>query len=372
MSQQIRILHMIALLEMGGTQSMIMNLYREIDRNKIQFDFIVDYPDKCTEMRKEIESLGGKIYSFPRFKGRNIQEVRRTWNRFFLEHLEYKVLHTHARSYASVYLPIAKKHGLVTVAHSHSTSNGKGIGAKIVDIMQLPIRHQADHLFACSKEAGDWLFGKRADYTILTNAINAEKFAFDQNRREIIRNELGLGDEIVIGNVGRLTEAKNQKFLLNVFHEFRKTNTKSKLLIIGSGDLEAELKSEADTLGISEDTIFLNAKNNIYDYYQAMDCFVFPSRWEGLGIAVIEAEAAGLPCLVSTAVPKGVDIGAGLVRFQSLDSDAEKWAECIQTLSRRECTTEYIINSGYDIRDNARKISDFYLKVYHDASRCSQ
>ena len=144
MNSPIRVLHMIAILEMGGSQSMVMNLYRAIDRKKVQFDFIVDHPDRDVELRKEIEALGGKIYMMPTFKGKNILEIKRTWNTFFNDHPEYKILHTHSRSYASVYLPIAKKHGLKTIAHSHSTSNGKGVGAFIKDLMQLPVRHQAD------------------------------------------------------------------------------------------------------------------------------------------------------------------------------------------------------------------------------------
>ena len=160
----IRVLQMIGTLGIGGSQSFVMNLYRNIDRNNIQFDFIVDHPNLDYYVN-EIESLGGKVYYFPTFTGSNIVQVIKVWNQFFKEHPEYKIMHSHVRSYASIYIPIAKKYGLKTIIHSHSLSNGSGIKAMIKNILQLPLRYEADYFFSCSLEAGKWLFGKKVCMT---------------------------------------------------------------------------------------------------------------------------------------------------------------------------------------------------------------
>lgn len=365
----IRILHMIAVLEMGGTQSMIMNLYRVIDRSKVQFDFIIDHPDKDNELRDEIESLGGRIYSFPTFNGKNIHEEKRTWDEFLTEHKEYKVLHTHSRSYASIYLPIAKKHGLITIAHSHSTSNGKGVAAIIKDFMQFPIRYQADYMFACSKEAGEWLFGKKIvkseKFKVIPNAIDSKLFAYSPEKRKKIRKELGITSSYVIGHVGRISKPKNHHFLLKCFKEIQRNNQNTVLLLVGDGELSDEIKNEASQLGIQDRVVFLGSRTNTYDYYQAMDCFVFPSLWEGLGIAVVEAQASGLPCIVSDTVPRSVDIGAGLVEFLSLSVPLSFWMELInENYTERKDTTELVVRAGYDIKENAERMQKFYEDIW--------
>ena len=209
----IRILHMIGSLDIGGSQAMVMNLYRNIEREKIQFDFIVDSPNEQYFV-DEIKQLGGKIYSMPKFKGTNLFEMKTKWDRFFIEHPEYKILHSHVRSYASIYLPIAKKHGLKTIIHSHSTSNGKGFSALVKAVMQYPLRYQADYFFGCSKEAGVWLFGSKVAnsdrFYILKNGIDINRFLFNKNKRKKIREQLKVSDStLVIGHVGRFNKAKN-------------------------------------------------------------------------------------------------------------------------------------------------------------------
>ena len=363
----VRVLHMIAVLEMGGSQSMVMNIYRAIDRNKLQFDFIVDHPDRSSELRKEIESLGGRVYSFPTFKGTNIAQIRKAWDRFFTDHAEYKILHTHSRSYASVYLPIAKKHGLVTISHAHNTSNGKGMVAFIKNAMQYPIRYQADYMFACSEEAGRWLFGEKAVHSdrfkVIPNAIDAERFKYNPEVRHRIRKELGIGYEFVVGHVGRLSPQKNHDFLLRCFAEFAAKSPDSRLLLVGDGELRPHLEERAKELGIADKVLFLGARTNTYEYYQAMDCFVFPSLYEGLGIAVVEAQAAGLPCVVSGTLPKRVDIGAGLVQFCSLNHLPGEWADIILMVKRndRKAQVETMITSDYDIKVCACNLQAFYL-----------
>ncbi len=186
----LRVLHMIGSLEIGGSQSLIMNIYRKIDRDEIQFDFIVDHPERDF-FKKEIESLGGQIYYFPNYKGWNIKEIRQVWERFFDEHPGYTIFHSHVRSYASLYIPIAKKYGLKTIIHSHNTANGRGIRSIAKMLLQYPLRYQADYYMACSARAGEWLFGKKVvssnNFFILINGIDTQKFSYSEEFRDLVR-----------------------------------------------------------------------------------------------------------------------------------------------------------------------------------------
>ena len=368
-NEPIRILHMIASLNVGGSQAMVLNLYRGINQEKIQFDFIIDHPNEL-ELKEDIEKLGGKIFILPTFTGYNLIETKQAWSSFFANHSEYRVLHTHSRSYASIYLPIAKKHGIITIVHSHSTSNGKGIKGAIKDIMQYPIRYQADYKFACSIEAGKWLFGGKAvssgEVIVLPNAIDAKKYEFNQSVRDIIRDKLGIQDSLVVGHVGRFMPPKNHHFLIQCFCELEKRKKNCKLLLVGDGELMDDIKKEVKKLGILDKVIFLGEKRNVEEIYQAMDIFVFPSLWEGLGMALIEAQASGLPCIASDNVPVYSDLGVGLIKFRSLSEPLSNWISLILGCSKikRTNTSKYVVNSGYDIEKNAKYLEHFYQNIF--------
>lgn len=297
----VRIVHYIGLLEFGGSQSFVMEIYRKIDRTKIQFDFVV-FPNQKKDFYNEIIELGGRVFESPQYNGRNHFKFIKWWNEFFLQHTEYKILHCHVRSVAALCIAMAHKRGCYTIAHSHSTSNGSGFLAVIKDIMQYPVRYQADYLFACSQMAGEWMFGKQVfgkNYEIISNAIDAERFDFDESIRRNVRNELGLRDKFVIGHVGRITKPKNHIFLIDLLTEIRKNRSDIVLLLVGDGELRTYIEAYANEKNVIDNIIFLGSKNNTQDYYQAMDVFVFPSLWEGLGIVAIEAQASGLHCVVS-------------------------------------------------------------------------
>lgn len=196
----IRILHNLGSLEIGGSQMLVVNLLRHIDRSEIQFDFVIDHNHDMT-LLPIIQELGAKIYYLPTFRGYNIIQVITAWNKLFQQHPEYKVLHSHVRSYASIYIPIAKKYGLKTIIHSHSISNGRGVKAAIKNILQLPLRYQADYFMACSMAAGEWLFGNRVTksqkFILLRNAIDLKLYRFDLQTRVRIRRDLGIMSERV-------------------------------------------------------------------------------------------------------------------------------------------------------------------------------
>lgn len=365
MDSPIRILHVLGGLDAGGAETFVMNLYRAIDRKKVQFDFIKHVSEEGI-YENEIHSMGGIVFKCPQYKGKNHFEYCKWWNSFFVEHPEYHLIHGHVRSTASIYLHIANKYNLISIAHSHSTSNGNGISSIIKGVMQLPIRYIADYLFACSDEAGKWLFGKKSikmpNYELIPNGIDLNKFAFDKDKRNRIREELNISkDTIVIGHVGRMTIPKNHKFLINLFKEYSYYNPNSKLLLVGDGELYSDIKDKCDSLGISDSTVFVGSKLNTEDYYNAMDAFVFPSLWEGLGIVVIEAQSNGLSCFVSDAIPKEA-ILSNDVKIYSLDSMNE-WLDDLKKLKICERRAVQIDEmKKYDIKNISKHLQTFYLE----------
>lgn len=363
----IRVLQVLGGLNRGGAETMVMNLYRNIDRNKIQFDFIKHTESKCA-YDDEIKELGGRIYSIPKYKVYNHFQYKKAWNNFLKKHPEYKIIHGHVRSTATIYLKIAKKYGLYAIAHSHSTSSGKGIKAIIKSILQFRIRYIADYCMGCSKEANEWLYGKKvansSRCTVLNNGIDIEKFAFNDEIRNDIRRKFNLkNEEVLIGHVGRFSSVKNQDFLVDIFWEYyNNINKKAKLILIGDGELREKIKQKVKKFNLEKQVIFQEAVKNVQDYYNAMDIFIFPSLYEGLGIVLIEAQASGLNCLVSDKVPQNVAI-TDRIEFISLNKPANYWSKKI-IVNAEKRTEKYksIINTKYDIKNCVKKIEKIYLE----------
>lgn len=358
----IRVLHVLGGLDRGGAETMVMNLYRAIDRTKIQFDFVI-HTSSHQAYYPEIVEMGGKIYSFPAFNGINFVELQKMWNQFFVEHPEYKILHSHVRSYASLYIPIAKKYGVKTIIHSHSTSNGRGIASIVKRIMQYPLRHQANYLMACSNEAGRWLYGDKAclkdNYIFLPNAIDTEKYRYSEDAANKYREQFGLAGKFVIGHVGRFHEAKNHMFLLEVFAEVAKRKTDAMLLLVGDGDLRSSIEAKIKELQIEERVILTGSRGDVAEIMSAMDVFVFPSLYEGLPVTVVEAQAAGLHCLISSCITEDVDISELVERLPITNTAV--WVERMVHLNaERVDVTQEIREAGFDIRDSVRKITEFY------------
>lgn len=362
----IRILHMIGSLDIGGSQAMVINLYKAVDRSKIQFDFVMDHPS-ANSLVPIVKELGAKIYTMPTFKGGNIKEIRTAWSTFFIEHPEYKVLHSHVRSYASIYIPIAKKYGVKTIVHSHSTSNGSGFSAVAKMILQYPLRFQADYFFGCSREAGEWLFGKKVvksnRYHMLQNAIDTNLYIQNVKIREKYRRNLGIEGKRVFLHVGRLHPSKNHNFLLNVFAEVLKKQSDSILLIAGDGELRTEIEEKIKELHLDNSVIMLGSRNDIPNLLQASDCFLFPSKWEGLPVTVVEAQAAGVPCLISDHVTKDVGISE-LVIYLPIDDGIEVWVNKIQRLDyQKKDVIADIKRAGFDVKTTAKLMENFYRGI---------
>lgn len=341
---------------------MVLNLYRHIDRDRIQFDIVIDRPEDL-QLAAEFEKLGSKIYVMPSFNGYNFLEIRRCWRKFFDEHSEYEVMHSHVRSYAMLFLPIAKRFGIKTIIHSHSTLNGQGFSALVKRIMQFPLRYQADYLLACSNEAGRWLYGVKAcnkpNYKFIPNAIDIQQYHFSEEARQAYRAELGVQDRFVIGHVGRFHEAKNHMFLLEVFAEVLKRRSDAMLVLVGDGDLRSAIEHRIDELQIADHVILTGSRGDVAQLMSAMDVFAFPSIWEGLPVTVVEAQASGLHCLISDRITNDVDTSELVERLPITNTAV--WVERMVHLdTERVDVTQKIREAGFDVRDSARRMMDFY------------
>ena len=363
MGEPIRVLQIVTYMGRGGLETMLMNYYRHIDRSKVQFDFLV-HRDFEGDYDREILSLGGKIYYMPRLIPWS-HRYRQKLCAFFGAHPEYQIIHVHQDCLSSVALQCAKKCGVpVRIAHSHSSSAIKNIKYPIKQYYMKKIPKYAADLFACGKRAGDWMFSGHV-YQVIPNAIDAGRFAFDLSRRKEMRDALGLRDEqLVIGNVSRFSEQKNHLFLIDVFEAIQKKAPNAVLLLVGDGERRAQIEAYIAEKNLQDHVILTGVQSNVWDYYQAMDVFVFPSYYEGLGIAVVEAQASGLPCCVSTAIPDEAVL-TELVERRSLHEGAKSWAMWILGCCKkqRENTTEKICAAGYDIAQTAVWLENFYQNV---------
>ena len=368
MNEPLRILQVFAEMNRGGAETMIMNLYRNIDREKIQFDFIVHTQEKCA-FDDEIEQLGGRIYKVPKYVGTNHLSYKNAWKNFFMSHSDYKIIHGHVRSTASVYLKIAKKYNLTAIAHSHSISSGSGIKAVIKNLLQYPIRHISDYFIACSESAGRWLFGDKIvasnKFKILNNAIDVEEFTFNNQIREAIRYDYGIEDKLVIGHVGRFHSAKNHEFLIDIFKSVHNKVNNSVLLLIGDGALKESIQMKVRKEKLENSVIFAGVRSDVPDIFQGMDIFVMPSLFEGLPVTLIEAQASGLKIFASDVITNEVAITDN-IEFLSLNRSAEVWAERIMEYRdgyERKDTSQEIVAAGYDVNNNAQELEQFYLSI---------
>ncbi len=354
---------------MGGSQMFVLNLYNHIDRSRIQFDFVVR-EGKNYFLEDKVQELGGKIYKLPALRFTNYLTYVSTWKKFFKEHPEYKVIHGHVRSTAAIYLKIAKSFERKTISHSHNTHNTQGLSSLVKAILQFPIRFTADYFFACSLAAGKWLFGKKitkqSNFFVIPNAIDTAKFAYNPAVRQEMRRKLNLENNFVVGHVGRLNVQKNHSFLLEIFAEIYKQNSTARLLLVGDGPLKQDLIKQAKQLHIAPAVLFCGNQAP-EDYYQAMDVFVFPSIYEGLGIVLIEGQTSGLPCVISANLPKEADLDCGLITRVSLEQPSDVWSRIVLSQmgkKPRKSQQAKVTGKGYDISTTTQWLQDFYLEKY--------
>ena len=374
MGQPVRILHILGNTQLGGAESRIMDLYRHMDRSVVQFDFVVHSKEEGY-FNEEIRKLGGRIFRVPRFHVLNYFSYCRAWKKLLQEHRdadgrsEFHMIQGHMTSTAAIYLPIARKCGIeTTIAHARSAGVDKGLKGILTRFLRRNLSKKADYLFTCSELAGISVFGKKAveqgRTRFLPNAIDCQKFAPDPLVREKIRRELGIENCYVIGHVGRFHYAKNHEYLLRVFAELVKRKTRDYvLLLLGEGSGMEDIRILSRELGIGDKVYFLGNKSNVNDYYQAMDYFVYPSRFEGMPGTIVEAQTAGLRCLMSDTICKEV-IATELVTTRSIREDPGLWADEIEQhlQYQRSSRVDEMKELGFDVHGQAVLMTDFYTK----------
>ena len=360
----IKILHVIAGMGSGGAEAMIMNWYRNIDRASVQFDFLL----RSTENMyiDEIEKLGGKVYytaEYPRHYFKNKKETIR----FFKQHAsEYAAIHVHCNAllYVNIF-NIAKKYGIKTnIIHSHSIKTKNRVFEIIHKLNKKRMHKMANVFYACSQEAGQWAFHKGIEYQIIKNGINVERFKYNAEAREKLRAELGIEGKCVLGHVGRFLDVKNHMFLLDVFEKIRKKRNDARLILVGTGPLEEKIKEETERRGLVEQVRFLGVRKDVENIYSAIDIFALPSKYEGLGIVLIEAQASGLPCVASDCIPKECKILDSLQFLPITDSEA--WSNYILKIVVPDNRLKYcddVVNAGFDVKESVKKIQDFYCTL---------
>lgn len=374
MGQPVRILHILGNTQLGGAESRIMDLYRHMDRSVVQFDFVVHSKEEGY-FNEEIRKLGGRIFRVPRFRVLNYFSYCRAWKKLLQEHRdadgrsEFHMIQGHMTSTAAIYLPIARKCGIeTTIAHARSAGVDKGLKGILTRFLRRNLSKKADYLFTCSELAGISVFGKKVveqgRTRFLPNAIDCQKFAPDPLVREKIRRELGIESCYVIGHVGRFHYAKNHEYLLRVFAELVKRKTRDYvLLLLGEGSGMEDIRILSRELGIEDKVYFLGNKSNVNDYYQAMDYFVYPSRFEGMPGTIVEAQTAGLRCLMSDTICKEV-IATDLVTTRSISEDPGLWADEIEQhlQYQRSSRVDEMKELGFDVHGQAVLMTDFYTK----------
>ena len=360
----IRVLQIVNYMGRGGLETLLMNYYRHIDRTKVQFDFLVHRSFE-SDYDREILELGGKIYRMPRLNPFSPKYLA-SLDAFFEEHTEYRVVHSHFDCMSAIPLKAAKQHGVpFCIAHSHNSNQERNLKYPLKLWYKRQIPRYADKLFACSSAAGKWMFDG-APFSVLNNAIDAKAFSFHAEKRNAARAEFHLDPEtLLVGHVGRFLTQKNHGFLVDAFRELLKQRPNANLLLVGDGDLQEEVKAKARQYSIDDRIIFAGVRSDVADLMQAMDVFVLPSLFEGLPVVMVEAQSAGLPCVISDKVPDECIIVPKLVCVQPLDSGATEWAGQILKMSgcKRLDTFEQIRASGFDIRDNAKKLEEFYFNL---------
>lgn len=365
--EPVRVAQIMGKFNAGGVESVIVNYYRNINHGKVQFDFYTD-ADSSRPFPQELLDMGARQIVLPPYQ--HLPEYLSALERNLKER-HYQIVHSNLNTLSVFPLFAAWRAGVpIRIAHSHSTAGG-GMDFKR-DMIKYALRpfsrFFATHYIACSEHAGRWLFGN-VPFALMPNAIDTERFAYNPRTREEVRQSLGLENKFVIGHVGRFSPQKNHDFLLDIFQEVCKRRDDCVLMLIGGlgsagTDIEKNLRAKVESMNLADKVLFMGTREDISDLYQAMDVFLLPSLYEGLGMAAIEAQCSGLPCVLSTRVPNEAKV-IKQTCFLSLKDSPKEWAERILSfcgVARRDAAEE-VRKAGFEIREQAAKYQDFILSL---------
>ncbi len=372
-NKKIVVLHVLGCLGMGGAENRIMDLVRRNDDPDIEYAFLVNSegPDYFDE---EILSRGLKIYRVPKFRFYNYFSYKKAHDVFFKEHLEITVVQGNTTNTASLYLPIAKKYGCVTVAHSRSAGVGGRLKTFVVSFLTKHLPEKTDYMWACSSDAAIGTFGKEnydaGRVRIIFDNIDVDKFKDPDGAG--IRKKYGIEDRLVIGHVGSFLYPKNHDFLIDIFAKIHEKRPDSVLLMAGDGPLLPGIKEKVKRLGLENDCIFAGKHADIENYYASFDLMVFPSHYEGLPGVLLEAQAAGTPIIASDVITKDVDV-TGLIRYFGLSESPESWADAaldhLKNVSESKNSgtakdyRQLLKDAGFDVTLEQKKLNDLYHEL---------
>ena len=365
----LRVLHSVSNMARAGIETMLMNYYREIDRDQLQFDFLANKPIPG-EYDEEIRSMGGRVFVSPGLNPLHFPEYKRFVAELLHENPDIRIVHAHNEAMGYYALKSAKDAGIkVRIAHAHNTQIIKDYKYPLKMVCKQLLPGAATDYWSCGRDAGIYYYGEKRwkeSGFILHNAIDTMRFTFRQEARDHQRKLHNLEDCFVIGHVGRFNVQKNHTRLLDIFAEVIKTVPEARLALIGTGELEDSVKEKAKALGIQDKVLFLGQMGDVSEWYMAMDCFVLPSLFEGLPVVGIEAQATGLPCVFSDKVTDEVLLSPGARRI-ALDAGNAEWAREIisarLSATDRTLGAETIRRAGYDIHTEARKLQERYLQM---------
>ena len=369
-----RILHIVSNISVrSGIMSMLMSYYRKLDREKIQFDFL--YFDERTETYEaEIISLGGQITKVEHPS--HLFLFRKDINLFFRQHYgAYPIIHIHD-IFMSGFVAQCKRIGGVKkiIVHAHATKFADNkLNAIRNKILSIPNYIVPDYYFACSKMAGEYCFGKRFNEAgiVINNAIDLNEFYPDKKDREHIRRHLGIEDKFVIGHVGNFTPQKNHEFIIRIFKQIVLKNKDAVLVLVGDGNLRKKIEEEVIKNNLKNNVIFLGTRNDVNFVMRAFDCFLFPSLFEGLGIVLIEAQATGVPCVLSDVIPSDTNIIKERNIVLSLKDSEKIWAEKVLSMVEQDYRDFYkqVSEAGYNIEIEAKKLLEVYYSLWNTVTK---
>lgn len=371
-TEPVKVLYFVDRMLRGGIQSLVIDWVSRFNKNKIHVDFLLLDDGKEYELEQTLKELGCTVY---KLKGIWVKtpidfiKYKCAVKNFFKEHHDYKVVHMHSSSKNYMILKYAKKYDIpIRIAHSHNIDfQTKNPLKKLIgNLFKKPLIKYATDYFACSKIAGEWLFGKdivESDkFKVIHNAVDYDKFKYNDDIRNEIRRKLGFNDsDIVVGHVGRFVTQKNHEFLINVFSKCYQKNKNYKLLLIGIGELEESIKNKVAELNLNDCVTFAGFKNNVNEYMQAMDIFAFPSLFEGLGLVLVEAQASGLPCITTAnTIPDEVKINPN---FYFVNLNVNEWVQTIQNIKLARVKSKKLVkDAGYFIEDIITELTNEYQK----------
>lgn len=359
-TKPVRIAHIIGKMCAGGVESVVFNYYRHIDHSKYQFDFYYG-SDSTVAPPQELIDMGARFIEIPPYQ--NILQYLKSLEKHFREN-RYEIVHSHMNSLSVFPLYAAKRAGVPNrICHSHSTA-AKGETKKniIKNVLRPFSKIYPTQFFACSDKAGKWLYGENAKFEIINNAIDLRKFAFDPEMRCEVRKELGIEGKFVVGHLGRFCYQKNHDFLIDIFEEIHHKREDAVLIMAGEGELEPHIREKVERMGLSDCVKFLGVRRDAPRLYQAMDVFLLPSRYEGLPVVGVEAQAAGLPLITTDLVTKETKI-LDSTRFLSSADPVSQWADAVLDSVNgyeRHDTEQEMRTAGFDIEAEAQKLMERY------------